>query len=84
MGSRKRRHHSKPGPRLDPTRPDMKLGQHCCIVRDANGQALAYALALVGTIIALPRAMLSCIISGRTGIENPPWSGPTAIFRPKS
>jgi len=22
--------------------PDMKLGQHCYAVRDANGQALAY------------------------------------------
>jgi hypothetical protein len=27
-GSRKRRHHSKPGPRLDPTRPAQ---QHVCV-----------------------------------------------------
>src|ERR1700688_4007535 len=39
-GSRKRRHHSKPGPRLDPTRPNRIDPESCAAAREGIGEAL--------------------------------------------
>src|SRR5712675_388055 len=57
-GSRKRRHHSKPGPRLDPTRPNRIDPESCASTREGIGEALT------GERIGQPLSRESTLIPG--------------------